>query len=69
MIQNSDGSVGSPCVNWCEMNPKTNYCFGCFRNIEEIANWSTLNEAEKKAIWLLLAERKTATAASDSHPQ
>ncbi|MEY3725253.1 MAG: hypothetical protein RLZZ365_1188 [Pseudomonadota bacterium] len=58
MIRNSDGSIGSPCVSWCEMNPKSNYCFGCFRSIEEIASWSNLSEAEKEAIWLALPLRE-----------
>ncbi len=51
MIQNSDGSVASPCINWCEMNPKNQYCFGCYRTIDEIANWGKLSETQKIIVW------------------
>ncbi len=65
MIRDSQGHIGSPCVNWCEMNPKSNYCFGCFRSIEEIASWSRLSEAEKEAVWLALPLRKVTANSSD----
>jgi predicted Fe-S protein YdhL (DUF1289 family) len=58
MIRNLDGSIGSPCVNWCDMNPTSDYCYGCFRSIEEIASWSNLSEAEKEAVWLALPFRQ-----------
>ena len=64
MIRNIDGSIGSPCVNWCEMNAKSSYCYGCFRSIEEIANWSILSEAEKEAVWLALPLRQTTANSS-----
>ena len=65
MIRDLQGHIGSPCVNWCEMNPKSNYCFGCFRSIEEIASWSRLSEAEKEAVWLALPLRKVTANSSD----
>jgi hypothetical protein len=65
MIRNLDGSIGSPCINWCEMNPKSNYCFGCFRSIDEIASWSNLSEADKEAVWLALALRQATANSSD----
>jgi uncharacterized protein len=65
MIRNLDGSIGSPCVNWCEMNPTSNYCYGCLRNIEEIATWSKLSEAEKEAVWLALPVRQAHANSND----
>lgn len=65
MIRNTDGSIGSPCVNWCEMNPRSNYCYGCFRSIEEIANWPVLSEAEKEVVWLALTLRQAIANSSD----
>jgi predicted Fe-S protein YdhL (DUF1289 family) len=47
------------------MNPKSNYCFGCFRSIDEIANWSDLSEADKEAVWLTLALRQATANSSD----
>jgi predicted Fe-S protein YdhL (DUF1289 family) len=61
MIKNSDGSVASPCVNWCEMNPKNQFCFGCYRTIDEIANWGKLSEAEKIMVWKNISLRKLQT--------
>ncbi len=39
--------LASPCINWCEMNPQSGYCRGCFRTLTEIANWSVLSQQEK----------------------
>lgn len=61
MIKNSDGSVASPCVNWCEMNPKNQFCFGCYRTIDEIANWGKLTETEKIMVWKNISLRKLQT--------
>jgi predicted Fe-S protein YdhL (DUF1289 family) len=47
------------------MNPKSNYCFGCFRSIDEIASWSDLSEADKEAVWLTLALRQATANSSD----
>lgn len=58
MIQNTDGSVASPCVNWCEINPSNRYCYGCYRTIAEIADWGKLSETEKILVWDKLEERK-----------
>jgi predicted Fe-S protein YdhL (DUF1289 family) len=45
------GKVPSPCVNICRMDPKTGLCEGCFRTIDEIAQWGTATEAMKRAVW------------------
>ena len=43
--------VPSPCINVCRMDPATGLCEGCLRTIEEIANWSRLDDAHKRAVW------------------
>ena len=43
--------VPSPCINVCRMNPATGWCDGCLRTIDEIANWSLLDDAAKRAVW------------------
>jgi uncharacterized protein len=43
--------VPSPCINVCRMNAATGWCDGCLRTIDEIANWSLLDDAEKRAVW------------------
>ncbi|MBX3605540.1 MAG: DUF1289 domain-containing protein [Piscinibacter sp.] len=54
--------VPSPCVNVCRMNAATGWCEGCLRTLDEIAAWSTLDEAAKRAVWKLLPARRAARA-------
>ena len=49
--------IPSPCISVCQINAVTGMCAGCFRSLAEIASWSQANEAEKKRIWALIAER------------
>ncbi|MCU0804565.1 MAG: DUF1289 domain-containing protein [Burkholderiales bacterium] len=50
--------VKSPCVNVCRMNPRTGYCEGCSRTIDEIAGWSQFSAEEKRAVIARLAARR-----------
>ena len=43
--------VPSPCINVCRMNPATGLCEGCLRTINEIASWSSFDDAAKRAVW------------------
>lgn len=43
--------VASPCINVCRMDAATGLCDGCLRTIDEIAAWSTLDDAAKRAVW------------------
>lgn len=43
-------AVASPCIDVCRMNPATGFCDGCFRTIDEIAQWSALDDAAKQAV-------------------
>jgi predicted Fe-S protein YdhL (DUF1289 family) len=42
------------------MDPATGLCEGCFRTIGEIAQWGSLPEAGRQAIWKELAQRRAA---------
>jgi len=53
------GDVPSPCVSICEMSPDTGLCRGCFRTLDEIAAWSVLDAATKRAIVDALPARRT----------
>jgi len=50
--------VPSPCVSICEMNPHTGLCRGCLRTLDEIAAWSVLDAATKRAIVDALPARR-----------
>ena len=52
-----DGPVPSPCISVCAMDPATGRCIGCYRTLDEIAAWSGLDDAGKRAVWQRLLER------------
>jgi len=54
------GKAPSPCINVCRMDPKTGLCEGCFRSIEEIAQWSTATEEMKRRVWKEIRKRQEA---------
>jgi hypothetical protein len=41
------------------MNPDTGWCEGCLRTIDEIAGWSSLDDAQKRAVWDAIDVRHT----------
>jgi len=42
--------VASPCVSICRMDPASGLCVGCLRTLDEIAQWSRLNDDDKRAV-------------------
>ena len=40
------------------MDAATGWCAGCLRTIDEIAAWSRLDAADKRAVWDLLPQRR-----------
>ncbi|PJI79438.1 DUF1289 domain-containing protein [Polynucleobacter brandtiae] len=52
-------TTSSPCINWCDIDPANGYCFGCFRTLAEIADWSNLSDSEKLGVWETLKVRKS----------
>jgi uncharacterized protein len=52
MPDNDDeAAVPSPCINVCRMDASTGWCEGCLRTIDEIAGWSSFDDAAKRAVW------------------
>lgn len=54
--------VASPCVNVCRMDAETAdaLCLGCFRTLDEIAQWSGAAESDKRAILAAVEKRREA---------
>lgn len=52
------GPVPSPCVNVCQMDAATGWCQGCLRTLDEIACWSSLRDADKRAVLAELPRRR-----------
>jgi len=52
------GPVPSPCINVCRMNPRTGWCEGCLRSIDEIAQWSVATDDMKRVAWREIKRRR-----------
>lgn len=50
--------VDSPCVKLCVIHPTANLCMGCFRTVEEIADWSAMDPETRKSLMLELPSRE-----------
>ena len=56
--------VPSPCISVCKMDPVTQMCEGCFRTLDEIADWSRMHDEGKREVWRLIGERALAPVLS-----
>lgn len=61
-------SIASPCINICRMSAATGLCEGCFRSLDEIARWSRSEDADKRRILELVAQRRAALVAAAPTP-
>lgn len=50
--------VKSPCINVCRMHPEYALCRGCYRTLEEIADWSMMPDADKEQVLREVEERR-----------
>lgn len=60
-------ALSTPCVHICVIDPASGLCEGCGRTLAEIAQWSSLSEAERQAIMELLPERLHLRANDPGH--
>ncbi len=54
--------VESPCTNVCIIDQRSGWCRGCHRTLSEISRWMSYSRAEKLGLLETLAQRKIATA-------
>ncbi|MCB1765088.1 MAG: DUF1289 domain-containing protein [Candidatus Competibacteraceae bacterium] len=47
----------SPCVGVCVISPKTQWCEGCYRTLDEIAGWWDYDPYQKRAVIAQLDDR------------
>ncbi|HYS11761.1 MAG TPA: DUF1289 domain-containing protein [Burkholderiaceae bacterium] len=40
------------------MNAANGFCEGCWRTIDEIAQWSKLSDEEKRVVWVDIERRR-----------
>jgi len=51
------GDVPSPCIKVCVMDPALGLCAGCYRTLDEIAEWAGYAPAEKLRVLERVAVR------------
>lgn len=51
-------SLDTPCINICLLDEETGLCLGCGRSIREIAGWTSMSDAERRAVMAELPARK-----------
>jgi predicted Fe-S protein YdhL (DUF1289 family) len=52
-----DELLPSPCLGICQINAKSKFCDGCYRTIDEIAEWGAIDDEERRSIWTVLKRR------------
>jgi len=50
-------TIESPCILVCVIDSRTGFCLGCARKLDEIAEWSSMGQDERRAIMALLPTR------------
>jgi uncharacterized protein len=56
--------VGSPCTGVCRMRADGAWCEGCSRTLDEIAAWSHMDDAQRRAVWHRLPQRRAQAPAA-----
>ncbi|MEO8305257.1 MAG: DUF1289 domain-containing protein [Betaproteobacteria bacterium] len=57
--------VASPCISVCVMDAAGEVCIGCCRTLDEIAAWSVLDAAAKRAVVAALPARRARLRPND----
>ncbi|MCB5186242.1 DUF1289 domain-containing protein [Methylobacillus gramineus] len=52
--------VASPCVGVCVIGDEHGFCEGCFRTIDEIRAWRTMENGERQQVLDKVTEREAA---------
>ena len=50
--------VPSPCISVCRLDPSSSFCTGCLRTLREIATWSSMSAADRRAVLAALPARR-----------
>ena len=49
--------IQSPCINVCVVHLDTRLCTGCGRSMDEIRDWTTMDDTARTEIMAVLPER------------
>ena len=61
-----DGGPPSPCIGVCRLDDRTGYCLGCYRTIDEIADWMIMMPDDRHTLLETLAFRRCGGPRSSS---
>jgi predicted Fe-S protein YdhL (DUF1289 family) len=50
MTVSADQHIESPCTNECNFTGDSGLCTGCFRTMDEIMNWWSLSQEERRRV-------------------
>jgi len=50
--------IETPCLGVCVIDETDGLCVGCARTLDEIARWSAMSDAERRAIMQALPDRR-----------
>lgn len=51
--------IKTPCVKVCVVDGETGLCMGCYRQLNEVAQWTRFTDAERDAILAELPNRRS----------
>jgi predicted Fe-S protein YdhL (DUF1289 family) len=60
--------MASPCISVCVLLEPQGICAGCFRTLDEIAQWSLLDAQGKRAVLAALPARRAAMLGGEGPP-
>ena len=51
--------IKTPCIKVCVVDGESGLCLGCFRRLQEVAEWARLSDAERDRIMAELPSRRS----------
>lgn len=58
----------TPCIRLCQIDPRTGWCEGCGRTLDEIAGWSRFDDRDRRRIMTGLAARLSKLKTMQAQP-
>ncbi|MDE2463341.1 MAG: DUF1289 domain-containing protein [Alphaproteobacteria bacterium] len=52
--------VATPCISVCQIDPRSQLCRGCGRNLREIGGWLAMSPQERERVMAELPQRMRA---------
>ena len=56
----------SPCIQVCVIDPVNQWCYGCYRSLNEIAQWGNMSTQQRESVMAELEDRRVAAQAQQA---